>query len=230
MKLKIFTPLTILFLSFGFQVKAQLNVELLGHLDYGGDQLSNLTGWASGTGKEYAIVGTYNGTSIVDVTDPASPNEVQFVDGNNSIWREVRTWSNYAYVVTENGGGLLCIDLSGLPFTIDFNYTDCGVGLETGHTVFAEVDVPSGAVDDSVVVPAEQDTSPGVGVAAVDPVVDVVGDAVLWCCVTSGEYASSVSRGEGFALLGGVEALCSTDIDRVAETVDHDWGDPGIAQ
>ena len=138
MKLKIFTPLTILFLSFGFQVKAQLNVELLGHLDYGGDQLSNLTGWASGTGKEYAIVGTYNGTSIVDVTDPASPNEVQFVDGNNSIWREVRTWSNYAYVVTENGGGLLCIDLSGLPFTIDFNYTDCGVGLETGHTVFAD--------------------------------------------------------------------------------------------
>ncbi len=137
MKLKIFTPLTVLFLSLGFQVKAQLNVELLGHLEYG-DQLSNLTGWASGTGKEYAIVGTYDGTSIVDITDPTTPNEVQFVDGNNSIWREVRTWNNYAYVVTENGGGLLCIDLSGLPATIDFNYTDCGIGIETGHTVFAD--------------------------------------------------------------------------------------------
>ncbi len=137
MKLKIFTPLTLLFLSLGFQVKAQLNIELLGHLEYA-DQLSNITGWANGAGKEFAIVGTYDGTSIVDVTDPTDPNEVQFVDGNNSIWREVRTWSNYAYVVTEAGGGLLCIDLSGLPFTIDFNYTDCGVGLETGHTVMAD--------------------------------------------------------------------------------------------
>ena len=138
MKLKVFTPLTFLLLSLSFQSNAQLNVELLGHLDYGGVQLSNLTGWSDGAGNEYAIVGTYDGTSIVDITDPASPNEVQFVDGNNSIWREVRTWENYAYVVTENGGGLLCIDLSGLPGSIDYNYTDCGAGVETGHTVFCD--------------------------------------------------------------------------------------------
>ncbi|MBC8172959.1 MAG: hypothetical protein H7X71_03540, partial [Chitinophagales bacterium] len=90
---------------------AQLNIEIVGQLPYD-DQLSNLVGWSDGAGNEYAIVGTYDGTSIVDVTDPTDPVEVQFIDGNNSIWREVRTWSNFAYVVTESGGGLLCIDLS----------------------------------------------------------------------------------------------------------------------
>ncbi len=117
--------------------KAQLNVELLGHLTYA-DQLSNICAYADGSGNEYAIVGTEDGTSIVDVTDPSTPNEVQFVDGVNSIWREIRVWDQYAYVVTEGGGGLLCIDLSGLPGTIDYNFTDGGVGLSSGHTVMAD--------------------------------------------------------------------------------------------
>lgn len=133
----IFTPLLMLALAFTANLNAQLNIELLGHLEYG-DQLSNLTGWADGLGNEYAIVGTYDGTSIVDITDPASPVEVQFINGNNSIWREVRTWNHYAYVVTEAGGGLLCIDLSTLPGAVSYNYTSCGIGLTTGHTVFCD--------------------------------------------------------------------------------------------
>ncbi len=137
MKLKLFTPLTLLIVLTSFRANAQLNVELLGHLEYGG-QLSNLTGWADGAGNEYAIVGTYDGTSIVDVTNPAAPVEVQFVDGNNSIWREVNTYGDHAYVVTEAGGGLLCIDLSGLPGSVSYNYTDCGIGISSGHTVFCD--------------------------------------------------------------------------------------------
>ena len=93
MRKYIFTPLLLLAFTFTTGLKAQLNIELLGQLEYA-DQLSNLTGWADGAGNEYAIVGTYDGTSIVDITDPTSPVEVQFIDGNNSIWREVRTWDN----------------------------------------------------------------------------------------------------------------------------------------
>lgn len=131
------TPLLLGLVLLATAAQAQLNTELLGHLPYA-DQLSNLTGWSDGAGNEYAIVGTYDGTSIVDITDPTAPVEVAFVNGNNSIWREVRTWDHYAYVVTEAGGGLLCIDLSGLPASVDFNYTDCGIGLSTGHTVFCD--------------------------------------------------------------------------------------------
>lgn len=129
--------LLLLSLFFYSITHAQLNIDFLGQLEYG-VQLSNLTGWADGAGNEYAIVGTEDGTSIVDITDPTTPEEVQFIDGVNSIWREVRTWENYAYVVTEGGGGLLCIDLSGLPDDIDYNLTDCGVGLSSGHTVFCD--------------------------------------------------------------------------------------------
>ncbi|HNA56652.1 MAG TPA: choice-of-anchor B family protein, partial [Chitinophagales bacterium] len=131
------TPLLMGMLCICGVANAQLNTELLGQLPYA-DQLSNLTGWSDGAGNEYAIVGTYDGTSIVDITDPTDPTEVAFVNGNNSIWREVRTWDHYAYVVTEAGGGLLCIDLSGLPASVSYNYTNCGIGLSTGHTVFCD--------------------------------------------------------------------------------------------
>ena len=135
---KKYTPLFFSLLTlFTIQLNAQLNIDLLGHLEYA-DQLSNLCGYADGAGNEYAIVGTEDGTSIVDVTDPTTPVEVQFVDGINSIWREVRVWDHYAYVVTEGGGGLLCIDLSGLPGSVTTNFTDCGVGLNSGHTVHAD--------------------------------------------------------------------------------------------
>ncbi|HNV98381.1 MAG TPA: choice-of-anchor B family protein, partial [Chitinophagales bacterium] len=134
--LKRITPLFMAMICASLSVFSQA-VTFLGHLPYA-DQLSNLTGWSDGAGHEYAIVGTFDGTSIVDITDPTTPVEVQFVDGNNSIWREVRTYGNYAYVVTEAGGGLLCIDLSNLPASVDYNYTDCGIGLSTGHTVFCD--------------------------------------------------------------------------------------------
>ncbi len=137
MRKNIFTPLFLLLMACASNLSAQLNIDLLGHLEYA-DQLSNLTGWADGAGNEYAIVGTEDGTSIVDITDPTNPVEVQFVDGINSIWREVRTWSHYAYVVTEGGGGLLCIDLQNLPSSVDYNFTDGGVGLNSGHTVFCD--------------------------------------------------------------------------------------------
>lgn len=131
-----FTPLLVAACMVTASLSAQTTT-FLGQLPYA-DQLSSVHGWSDGAGNEYAIVGTYDGTSIVDITDPTAPVEVEFVNGNNSIWREMRTYGNYAYVVTEAGGGLLCIDLSGLPGSVDFNYTDCGVGLETGHTVFCD--------------------------------------------------------------------------------------------
>ena len=57
--------------------------------------------WVDSAGNEYAIVGTNDGTSIFDLSDPANPNEVLFVPGMNSIWRDVKTYGHYAYVTTE---------------------------------------------------------------------------------------------------------------------------------
>lgn len=97
------------------------NITLAGHLPYN-ECVSALWGYTDSQGREYAIVGTCSGTSIVDITDPATPVQKYFVPGPNSIWREMKTWSHYAYIVTEGGIGLTIVDLANLPDT-NLTYT-----------------------------------------------------------------------------------------------------------
>ncbi|HYG50065.1 MAG TPA: choice-of-anchor B family protein [Flavobacteriales bacterium] len=102
-------------------LSAQLNITQLGYLDYQAlhsTGLSNLWGYVDEFGNEYAIVGAQNGISIVDVTNPATPTEVFYYPGSNSIWREVKTYNNYAYITTEASDGMVIINLNPLPGTI----------------------------------------------------------------------------------------------------------------
>lgn len=97
------------------------NITREGHLPYS-ECLSALWGYTDSQGREFALVGTCSGTSIVDITNPASPTEKYFVPGPPSIWREIKTWKHYAYIVTEGGNGLTIVDLSNLPDT-NLTYT-----------------------------------------------------------------------------------------------------------
>ena len=110
------------FLMFFFYNSAQnnpLNVQQIAHVPTSSFQvptdLSDIWGWVDSQGNEYAIVGTNEGTSVFDLSDPTQPIEVFFEQGMNSIWRDVKTYGNYAYVTTEAQNGLLIIDLSPLP-------------------------------------------------------------------------------------------------------------------
>jgi len=94
-----------------------MNMSQLGHLPYS-DALSDIWGYVDEEGNEYALVGTYSGLSIVDVTDPASPTEVFFGAGPGSIWRDIKTWGDYAYVSNESDDGVYIVDLSPLPGAI----------------------------------------------------------------------------------------------------------------
>ncbi|NUO81650.1 choice-of-anchor B family protein [candidate division KSB1 bacterium] len=102
-----------------YQPGRNYNVTLLGQLDqYGG--YSNIWGYTDGAGNEYALVGADLGLSIVNITDPRNPVEVDFVPGPPSAWREIKTYSNYAYVVSEatqpnHLTGIQIVDLSPLP-------------------------------------------------------------------------------------------------------------------
>lgn len=121
-----------------FAVQAQLNMSLLGQLNYSED-LSDIWGWRNpADGKEYALVGVNDGFSIVDVSNPAAPVEVQFVPGPSTIWRDVKTWGNYAYVTNEASGGLLIVDLSGLPGSINTYSWTGGVGFSSAHNIFMD--------------------------------------------------------------------------------------------
>ena len=78
------------------------------------------------TQREYAIMGYSTGTAVYDVTDPQTPREVGFIDGQRTTWRDIKVYqfwdpsaqrfNAYAYVTSDNASdGLFIIDLSGLP-------------------------------------------------------------------------------------------------------------------
>jgi choice-of-anchor B domain-containing protein len=93
-------------------------------------------------GREYALMGTYNGVSIVDVSDPDNPNNLFDVEHEHSQWREIKTFDHYAYATNENGDGVLIIDLQYLPDSVkqyQFIYDPPGPDKQTtGHTLWID--------------------------------------------------------------------------------------------
>ena len=92
--------------------QTSMNMNLLGTYNYPNTEGSDIWGWTDNTGNEYALVTLQNGFSVVDVTNPSTPNEKFFISDLTSTWRDVKTWGNYAYVTTEADAGLLIVDLS----------------------------------------------------------------------------------------------------------------------
>lgn len=111
MKKLIFTLATLFSI---YNLKAQLNMEEVGYLSYS-ENLSDVWGYVDEEGNEYALVGVYDGFSVVDISDPGNPEEIFFGSGPGSIWRDIKTWGDYAYVSNESGNGIYIVDLSPLP-------------------------------------------------------------------------------------------------------------------
>ncbi len=92
--------------------QANRNVTLLAHLN---QHLGYSACWTyvHPDGREYAVLGTTDGTSIVNVTNPAASYEVAFIPGLSSPWREMKQYRTYVYVSTEaTGGGIQVIDMA----------------------------------------------------------------------------------------------------------------------
>ena len=108
----------LLFTIVGSAAFTQFSIDSLSHIDYQalhGANLNDVWGYTDELGNEYAIVGTSKGTSIVDITNGTQPQEVFWLPGSESIWRDPCVYGDYAYVTTEAEDGLLIIDLSPLP-------------------------------------------------------------------------------------------------------------------
>lgn len=108
------------------------NVTLFGKMNKygsnpGASNYSEIWGWTdSSTSKEYAIIGTPGGTSIVNVTT-APLIEVSFLKGPPSSYNyhEFRTYKNYLYIGAEGtdlskNAGIQIVDLSSLPDSASF--------------------------------------------------------------------------------------------------------------
>lgn len=86
----------------------------------GASFLSDLWGWTSPSGNEYALVGTNAGVAFIRITDPANPVYLGTMPTPNpntqrNWWWEIRTYNSYAYIVTEVvDAGIGIIDLTQL--------------------------------------------------------------------------------------------------------------------
>lgn len=123
------------------QAQSAKNVQRLGQLTYQED-LSDIWGYTAPDGKEYALVGVYDGFSLVDVSNPSQPTELFFEPGPPTIWRDVKVWDGYAYVTNENqnGGGLMIANLNHLPDSMPVTYwTGSGnVQFQSSHNIFID--------------------------------------------------------------------------------------------
>jgi choice-of-anchor B domain-containing protein len=114
---------SLLFLILNLSLFSQdkLNIEKVGQLSYDRG-LNDVWGYTDAAGAEYALVGLDSGVSIVDISVPSNPVEKIRIDGPLTVWRDLKTWSHYAYVthdIIANGNvlpdqGLLVIDLDSL--------------------------------------------------------------------------------------------------------------------
>ena len=120
---------------------AQLNMTYQGNITYD-ESLSDIWGYVAPDSTEYAIVGVQTGVSIVDLSDPTDPTELFFLDGVSSIWRDIQTWGDYAYVTNETSSGVMVIDLSQLPDTataVNWTPTIDGLGtLSSIHNIWID--------------------------------------------------------------------------------------------
>jgi len=100
---------------------------------------NDIWGYAAPDGREYACVGTTDGISIVNCTDPIDIYETGFFPGGICIWRDLKTFENYLYVVTDCQGGVDVIDLSDPENPVYANKFALGV-IQHAHNIAIDTD------------------------------------------------------------------------------------------
>lgn len=113
------------------------NLRLLAHVnDYKSTGYNDVWGYTAPDGREYALLGVKDGTSIIDITDTESSTEVAFIRSAHSDWKDLKTYQHYAYAVNESAGGIQIIDLSDLPNSA----AQVGTyrGIATSHNIYID--------------------------------------------------------------------------------------------
>ena len=97
---------------------------------------NDVWGYSAEDGTEIAILGTFTGTRYLDVTDPGRPVQVAFIPGGRSVWRDLKTYGDYAYAVNEEEGGLQIVSLADplAPVLV----RDVATHFESAHNLFID--------------------------------------------------------------------------------------------
>ena len=120
-------------LSCGADAAVSRNVTLLSHLhNYG--FYSACCSYVHWDGREYAVLGTDGGTSIVNITNPAAPYEVAFIVGEFSQWREMKQYRTWIYISTEApASGIQIVNMANPELPV--HVATYATGFNRAHTV-----------------------------------------------------------------------------------------------
>lgn len=126
MKKSLFTLLLALSLTISFQniFSQGKNIQLVGKLNpvnsSSGNNYSALWGY-SANGREYAILGGNQSIYFIDVTDSTNIRVCGSFTTHFSNWHEMKTYSHYAYLVSEaDNSGVQIFDLANLPVSVSY--------------------------------------------------------------------------------------------------------------
>lgn len=147
MTVKFIQTVILLCLSIFMNAQVSQNMSLLGNWNPGnfptaGSLMYNdIWGYADCAGNEYAIMGGAAFYHFIDITNPSNPVEVTSIaGGNTTIWRDMKTYSKYAYGVCDScSEGLAVFDLGDLPNSVTMvgQYTS---SFTRAHNIYIDED------------------------------------------------------------------------------------------
>ncbi len=145
-KISVIAALLFIFTSVSYSQLPNQNMYLLRNLNqhFNSTLYSAIWGYVAPDNREYAILGCPLGTAFIDITDSANIHEVGFVTGLSSAWREFKTYSHYAYIVSEaTNSKLQIVDLQYLPDSVHLvkvwgytGYTKTHSISQSGHYLY----------------------------------------------------------------------------------------------
>ena len=139
--LAVFTVCILLNADTTYSQLGNSNMYLLGNLNTHTTPYSAIWGYKAPNGREYAILGTYDGTQFTDITDITNIHQVGFLastnpSSSNNVWREMKTYSHYAYIVSEvANSGVQIVDLQYLPDSIHYVKKFVPSGHTSTHSI-----------------------------------------------------------------------------------------------
>jgi choice-of-anchor B domain-containing protein len=94
-------------------------------------------GYTAPNGREYAIIGHYEGTTVYDITNVNNITNKGTIPGPGSFYnyREMKTYSHYLYIVAEGGAGVQIVDLQYLPDSLHFVKSFTYSGFTRAHSI-----------------------------------------------------------------------------------------------
>lgn len=137
---KIFTFFALIF-ALSLTAQSSLNVELFGQFNRGDVRYSGSWSYVAPDGSEYALLGAKTGMAVYSIDDADNIEELGFIPGPETNWREITVLAQHAYVTTDvqgTGHSMQVIDLSDLPNSISL-VTSYDETFQMGHIIQRDI-------------------------------------------------------------------------------------------